>query len=375
MTMRFRVSDEQEQLRRAVRAFAAKTLTPEAVRALDECAIPAHRELLPKMAALGFTSLPVPIAYGGLGGSAIDVMLLMEELGRASIAVASILDAAIGAGFEIVKRLATETPKHELFDRLMRGELCFAVADVPAAVAARADGNHFIVDGAAVPLSGPREAQCLIVAARSDAGVALFMLDPKARDIDYHTMEAIGLRAAGGLSEVSFRSVRLPRSALLGVVAEAEGVLEAARDRARINQAAYCIGCAQQVVDEAVRYAGQREQFGQPIAKFQAISHLLVDRQVDVDAARGLLYRAAWASEQPAGGAREVSMAHIACTEALLAATSDAMRVYGGYGLTMEFDIQRHYRDARHFVTEYDAGVSAWERIARSMGLRSMGVR
>ena len=137
----------------------------------------------------------------------------------------------------------------------------------------------------------------------------------------------------------------------------------------RLLEAASCVGCAQQVVEDATRYASERQQFGQPIGKFQAISHLLVDLQVEVDAARTLMYRAAWTTDAGGDFLPQTALAHLAASEGLLRVTADAMRVYGGYGLTMEFDIQRHFRDARLFVVGDGASRSQRDLIAESMGL------
>ena len=146
-------------------------------------------------------------------------------------------------------------------------------------------------------------------------------------------------------------------------------VVTATLESARLAQAAYCVGCAQHVVDEAVRYAQERKQFGQAIGKFQAISHLLVDLQVETDAARLMLYRAAWLVDESVPCMKETSMANLYATENLVKATSEAMRVYGGYGYTMEFDIQRHFRDARLFVVGDGSSQIQRNLIARFMGL------
>jgi alkylation response protein AidB-like acyl-CoA dehydrogenase len=177
------------------------------------------------------------------------------------------------------------------------------------------------------------------------------------------------MRGAGGLYEVQYEGVRVPRSALLGPLHGGWDVVKATLERVRLSQAAYCVGCAQQVIEDAVRYAQQREQFGQPIGKFQAISHLLADLHVQADSARWLLYRAAWLVDQGVRCVKEASMANLHATETLLRVTSDAMRVYGGYGFTLEFDIQRHMRDARLFVIGDGSSQIQRNLIARLMGL------
>jgi alkylation response protein AidB-like acyl-CoA dehydrogenase len=382
--MRFRFSDEQEMLRRTVRAFAERELTPEYLRELDADARAPHWELLPKMAALGFTSLPVPPDYGGMGGSVVDSTILLEELGRSSLSVASMLNFAIGFGCETVKRFGSDAQKRDLLPKVVNGEMCFAFSltepnagsDAAALrTRAMADGNHFVIDGTKIFTTGAAEARCLVVATRTDAeverhrGISLFLVNPKSQGITRRNIEKLGMRGAGGLYEVHYDQVRVPKSALLGPLNGGWDAIKATLERVRLSQAAYCIGCAQQVIDDAVRYAGERKQFGQPIGKFQAIAHLLADLQKEVDGARWLLYRATWIVDAGDRCIKEASMANLACTEALLRATEDCMRVYGGYGLTMEFDIQRHFRDARLFVIGDGSSQIQRNLIAREMGL------
>jgi alkylation response protein AidB-like acyl-CoA dehydrogenase len=382
--MRFKFSDEQEMLRRTVRAFAQRELPPAYLRELDASGRAPHWELLPRMAALGLTALPVPAAYGGLDGGAVDVTVMLEELGRTSLSVASMLNFAIGFGCETVKRFGTDAQKNELLPKVVAGEMCFAFSltepdagSDAAAIRTTAvrDGDGFRIDGTKIFTTGAEESRCLVVAARTGApepkqrGISLFLVDSRAAGISYRRIEKLGMRGAGGLYEVHYANVRVPQSALLGTLDGGWNAIKATLERARISQAAYCIGCAQQVIDEAVQYANDRQQFGQPIGKFQAISHLLVDLQVQVDAARWLLYRAAWLVDKDERCEKEASMANLACTEALLKVTSDAMRVYGGYGLTMEFDIQRHFRDARLFVIGDGSSQIQRNLIAGRMGL------
>ena len=382
--MRFRFSDEQEMLRRTARTFAERELPPRYLRELDASGRAPHWELLPKMAALGFTALPVPVEYGGLAGGVVDVTVLLEELGRTSVSVASMLNFAIGFGCETVKRFGSDAQKHDLLPKLVRGEMCFAFSltepdagSDAAAIRTKAvaEGDGYVIDGTKIFTTGAAESRCLVVATRTDStvpkhrGISLFLVDPRTPGITFRKIEKLGMRGAGGLYEVHYENVRVPRTALLGPLNGGWEAVKATLERVRLSQAAYCIGCAQKVVEDAVKYANERQQFGQPIGKFQAIAHLLVDLQVQVDAARWLLYRAAWLVDRGVRCVKEASMANLACTEAMLKVTSEAMRVYGGYGLTMEFDIQRHFRDARLFVIGDGSSQIQRNLIARMMGL------
>ena len=381
--MSFADTPEQELFRRTVRQFVARELTPRYLRELDTAGRAPH-ELLPKMAALGFTGLPIPSEFGGAGGGARDVTVLLEELGRGSLAVASLLNRAIGFGTKTILRFGTEEQKRFFLPRVCSGEMIFAFslteADAgsdAAAIRTRAvaDGDSFVISGSKMFTTGAGECPFLVVTARTDPsvpkrqGISVFLVDATTPGITCRPIEKLGMRAAGGLYEVNYDDVRVPRSALLGSLNGGWEAVTATLEHVRLAQAAYCVGCAQQVVVDAVRYAGEREQFGQKIGKFQAIGHLLVDLQVETDAARLLLYRAAWLVDEAVPCVKETSMANLFASETLVRVTSEAMRVYGGYGFTMELDIQRHFRDARLFVIGDGSSQIQRNLIARFMGL------
>jgi alkylation response protein AidB-like acyl-CoA dehydrogenase len=379
----FGFTPEQELLRGVVRSFAARELTPEFLRELDASGRAPH-ELLPRMAALGFTGLAVPQEYGGSGGSATDVTVLLEEMGRGSLSIASLLNRAAGWGTEALLRFGTPEQKAFFLPRVCSGEMIFAFSltepdagSDAAAIKTRAvaDGDGFTISGTKMFTTGAGECPYLIVTTRSDPararhrGISVFLVDATLPGITCRKIDKLGMRGAGGLYEVQYDRVRVPSSALLGPLHGGWDVVTATLERARVAQAAYCVGAAQRVVDDAVRYANEREQFGQPIGKFQAIAHLLADLQVETDASRLLLYRAASMIDASVGCVREASIANLHATETLVRVTSDAMRVWGGYGFTLEFDIQRTLRDARLFVVGDGSSQIQRNLIARALGL------
>jgi alkylation response protein AidB-like acyl-CoA dehydrogenase len=336
------------------------------------------------MAALGFSGVVIPQEYGGSGGSCIDATVLLEELGRTSLAIASLLNFAIGFGAFALIRFGTPEQRAFFLPRIVSGDVIFAFAltepdagSDAAAVRTRArlDGDSFVINGGKQFITGAAEAPYLLVVARSDPdapkrkGISLLLVDSKSPGISFRRIEKLGMRACGGLYAIDFDDVRVPRSALLGPLHGGWDLLKATLERTRISQAAYCVGAARQVVDDAIVYANQREQFGQAIGKFQAISHLLADLHVQTESARWLVYRAAWLVDQDVRCVEEASVANLHATETLLKVTSEAMRVYGGYGLTMDFDIQRHMRDARLFVIGDGSSQIQRDLIARLRGL------
>lgn len=380
----FGFTPEQDALRETVRRFAARELSPEWLRELDRTGATPHAEIMPKMSALGFTGVVIPQEYGGSGGSCIDATVLLEELGRTSLAIASLLNFAIGFGAFALIRFGTPEQRAFFLPRIVSGDVIFAFAltepdagSDAAAVRTRArlDGDSFVINGGKQFITGAAEAPYLLVVARSDPdapkrkGISLLLVDSKSPGISFRRIEKLGMRACGGLYAIDFDDVRVPRSALLGPLHGGWDLLKATLERTRISQAAYCVGAARQVVDDAIAYANQRKQFGQAIGKFQAISHLLADLLVQTESARWLVYRAAWLVDQGVRCVEEASVANLHATETLLKVTSEAMRVYGGYGLTMDFDIQRHMRDARLFVIGDGSSQIQRDLIARLRGL------
>jgi alkylation response protein AidB-like acyl-CoA dehydrogenase len=382
--LNFAFTEEQDALRETVRRFATRELTPEWLRELDRTGRPPHAEIIPKMAALGFTGVVIPAEFGGSGGSCIDATVLLEELGRSSLAIASLLNFSIGFGAFALMRFGTVEQKQFFLPRIVSGDVIFAFAlTEPGAgsdaasvrTRARLDGDDFVINGSKQFITGAAEAPYLLVVTRSDPdapkrkGISLLLVDSKTPGISFRPIEKLGMRGCGGLYGIDFDDVRVPRSALLGPLHGGWDLLKATLERTRVSQAAYCVGAARQVIDDAIAYAGQREQFGQKIGKFQAISHLLADLHVRTESARWLLYRAAWLVDQGVRCVEEASVANLHATETLLTVTSEAMRVYGGYGLTMDFDIQRHMRDARLFVIGDGSSQIQRDMIARLRGL------
>jgi alkylation response protein AidB-like acyl-CoA dehydrogenase len=326
----------------------------------------------------------VPKEYGGLGGSCIDTTVLLEELGRTSLSIASLLNFAIGFGTYAIIKFGSDPQKQAFLPKVATGDMFFAFAltepnsgsDAAALTTkARLQGEQFTIEGAKIFITGAGEASHLMVAVRTDPtvskqrGISVLLIDAKSPGITYRKIEKLGMRGAGGLYEIHFDNVKVPDTALLGALHGGWDLVKATLERVRVSQAAYCVGCARQVIQDAVKYANDREQFGRPIGKNQAISHLLADLHAQTESARWLLYRAAWLVDQGVRCVEEASIANLQATENLLRVTSDAMRVWGGYGFTLEFDIQRHMRDARLFVIGDGSSQIQRNLISKLMGL------
>ena len=383
MSLDFGFTPKQERLRDAAREFIGRELTPDFLREIDASGRAPH-ELLLKMAALGFTGLPIPTEYGGSGGSATDVTVLLEEFGRGSLSIASLMNRALGWGTEAILRFGTDAQKRYFLPRVCAGEMIFAFSHTEpdagsdaAAIRTRAvaDGEDFVISGTKIFTTGAGECPCLIVTARTNAaapkhqGISVFLVDSAAPGIVCHPIEKLGMRGAGRLYEVEYNDVRVAHPALLGSLHGGWQVITGTLERARLAQAAYCIGAAQQVIDDSVAHINSRRQLYQPGGNREAVDRLLVDLQVRSAAARLLVYRAAAMEDEGIACLREASIANLYATEALVKATSDAMRVWGGGGIDCTFTIERTLRDARLFIIGDGSSQIQRNLIARQMGL------
>ncbi len=375
----FGFTPAQEELRAAARAYMGRELTPEFLVEADRAGR-APMELLPGMAAAGFIGLPVPAEYGGAGGGAADVSVLLEEFGRASLAIASFLNRALGWGVEALLRFGRPEQKEAILPRVCTGEMMFAFSHTEsdagsdaAAIRTRAvaNGDDFIIDGSKMFTSGAAESPCLIVSARTDPGatrqrgISVFLVDAKTPGVTCRRIEKLGMRAAGTLCEVEYRSVRVPRSALLGELDHGWQVITGTLERARLAQAAYCVGGAQQAIDDALVHVRERDA----LAHSQALAHMLVALQMRTDAARLLTYRASAMVDTGQACVREASIANLYATETLVTATSEALRVWGSAGLTPGHRTERALRDARLFIIGDGSSQIQRNLIARQMGL------
>ena len=375
----FGFTPAQEELRAAARAYMGRELTPEFLVEADRAGR-APMELLPGMAAAGFIGLPVPALYGGAGGGAADVTVLLEEFGRASLSIASFLNRALGWGVEALLRFGRPEQKESILPRVCAGEMMFAFSHTEsdagsdaAAIRTRAlaDGDDFIIDGSKMFTSGAAESPCLIVSARTDPGatrqrgISVFLVDAKSPGITCRRIEKLGMRVAGTLCEVEYRGVRVPRAALLGELHQGWQVITGTLERARLAQAAYCVGGAQQAIDDALARVRERSA----LAHSQALAHMLVGLQMRTDAARLLTHRASAMVDAGQACVREASIANLYATETLVAATSEALRVWGAAGLTPAHRTERALRDARLFIIGDGSSQIQRNLIARQMGL------
>ena len=381
--MDFDFTQEQELLRASVRRMMDRLAPGEYVRRLDrEQAYP--YELYAAWIEMGLLRMPFPEEYGGLGGDAVDMVIIAEELSRKSFDFFTAYGGSVFCGLNVVRK-GTEEQKRFWIPKLLAGDIKMSISmsepdagsDLSAIRAtARRDGNDWVINGQKIWATGAGARNNVInVYVKTDTkahyrkGMSLFLVPNDLPGIQLRKLDMLGRRCVGTY-EIFFDDVRVPSENLIG--GENNGwdcVLSGLQIERLASAAGYC-GGAQAVVDLAVQYAKERKQFGRPIGTFQAIAHMLADMQTDAEAARTLTWRAAWMLAKGRDALREISMAKLFSSETYVKVANLGMQIFGGYGYNMEFDIQRHFRDSRS--TTIGAGTSQMQRnlIAGLMGLK-----
>jgi len=371
--MDFRLTDEQELLRRSVREFAEAELEPH-VREWDE-AQHFPRELFAKCAALGLMGIQFPEAYGGTAMSSVDYCICIEELARVDPAVCLSIAAHNGLGAAHIFLFGTEAQKERYLGPLARGERLAAWGLTEASSGSDAaamrttavrDGDHWVIDGTKQFITHGRDGDLIVVMAvtargKGSRGISAFIVERGTPGFRAGKKEdKLGMRASE-TSEVIFERCRVPAGQLLGV--EGQGFVNALQvlDAGRIGIAALAVGLAQGAYEAARTYAFQRSQFGQKIGTFQSIRARLVDTATRIEAARLLTYRAAALKDAGARTTIESAMAKLYSSEIAVRAAEDGVQIHGGYGFVKDYPAEKFFRDVK--LTTIGEGTSEIQRL------------
>jgi alkylation response protein AidB-like acyl-CoA dehydrogenase len=382
--MDFDFSADQIVLRDTVQAVMARVATPEYVRRLDkEQAYP--YELYDAWVEVGLLGVPFPEEYGGWGGSVIDTVIVAEELAKTSYDLFGAYNGSVFCGLSLLKNGSEEQKSHWI-PRILSGQTRMTVSmsepdagsDVGAMrTKAQLDGDRWRINGQKLWSSGAGARNNVInLYARSRAdgnhrqGISLFLIDNDAPGVTLRKIDMLGRRSVGTY-EAFFDDVSVDDSRLVGGVHRGWDCMLSCLQYERITGVAAYVGGAQAVVDLAAGHARERRQFGRPIGSFQAVAHMLADMQTEVEAARALMWRAAWMVSAGQEALKEISMAKLFASETYIKAANLGMQVMGAYGYSMEYDMQRYFRDARGATIA--GGTSQIQRnlIARLMGLKA----
>ena len=358
--MNFSFTDEQQQLRRSIREFAEGEIAPH-VMVWDEASrFPV--EIIPKLAQMGLLGVFFPEQYGGAGLGYIEYVIAIEELSRVDGSVGIIVAAHNSLCSNHIFKFGTEAQKQKYLIPLAQGKKigAWSLTEPEAGsdaggtrTTAKRDGGHWLINGAKTFTTNGHYADiCVAMAvtdkAKNSHGISAFIVEKGTPGFRPGKKEnKLGLRASD-TSEMILSDCRVPQENLLG--AEGEGFIGSLKilDGGRISIAALALGMAQGALDAAIKYAKQRKQFGQAISEFQAIQFKLADMATQVEAARLLVYQAAWLADQNnARFTRESSMAKLFASEVAVRVANECVQIHGGYGFIKDYPAEKFYRDVK----------------------------
>ncbi len=375
--MNFDLSDDQKRIREAVRAFAEAEIAPRVAAWENEEHFP--REILGRLGEMGVMGMLVPEAYGGAGADAVSYVLAVEELARVCASTAVIVSVNNSVACYPIWKFGSEEQKTTVLKRLASGQALGAYALTEPQSGSDAanqktravrDGAGYVLNGAKAWITNAGEAEWYVVMAMTDTaagtrGITAFLVSSEDEGLRVGAPEdKMGLRSSK-TAAIFLEDLRLPAGRRLGAEGEGFTIAMTTLDHSRIGIAAQGIGIAEAAYAAATEYAKTRESFGRKLAEHEAIAFQIADMRVQLDAARLLTYRAALKSEMPGVRfSKESSMAKVYATEAANAIAARAVQIFGGYGYSKEYAVERYYRDAR--VTTIYEGTSEIQRIVIS---------
>ena len=353
------MSEGQKLLQTMVRDFAIKELEPVAAQIDAEARFPA--ENIKKAAALGLFGIGFPEEYGGSGGGAMEKVIVNEELSRVCASTSTNINGSMGiAGYPLYK-YGNEEQRRRFVTPIAKGEklAAFAITESGAGsdiaaleTTASRHNNGYMLNGTKIFITQGNEAEIVLVFATIDKslrhrGITAFIVEKGTPGFSVGKLEdKLGIRASP-TAELIFEDCFVPTENRLGNERQGFRIALDTIDACRISVAAMAVGIAQGAFDKALAYAQERQQFGQPIANFQAIQWMLADMATRIDAARLLTYRAAYHQDKGLPFIKESSMAKLFAAEAAMFVTTKAIQIHGGYGYIKEYPIERYFRDAR----------------------------
>jgi alkylation response protein AidB-like acyl-CoA dehydrogenase len=358
--MEFELTSEQKMFQRAVRDFCEGEVKPYAAQ-VDRTG-ELRMEAIRKMPQLGLTGLQVPEEFGGASLDTISAMIAIEELGRACGSTALSVSAHNGLCCAPIVRWGTEEQKKTYLPKLTSGEALGSLAltepsagsDLAGGVRTSAvkEGDSWIIDGTKAWITNPRYAPVIITLCRTNKqegtrGFSMILVERETQGLEVHAPEEkMGLKGSP-TQMLSYDEVRVPLGNLLGEEGRGFHQTMQTLDGGRISIGALSVGLAQAAFEESVRYAKQRDAFNHKIADFQAIQWMIADAALEIDAARLLVYRAAWLKDQGKDFTKQAAMAKLMASEVAEKVCFNAIQIHGGYGYSQEFPVERIYRDQR----------------------------
>lgn len=372
--MRLTFTEEQEMMRKMVREFAMNEVTPEVERMEKEERFPF--ELLEKMGEIGLMGITVPEAYGGSEMDFTSYIIAINELAKVSATLGVILSVHSSVGTKPILDFGTDEQKRHYLPKLASGEYlsAFALTEPGAGsdavmikTRAEKDGDgNYILNGSKIFITNGDAADTYITFARTkndsgSKGVSAFIIEKDTPGLHIGKKERkMGLHGSNTVS-LTFEQCKVPQSQLLGKEGQGFKIAMSNLNIGRIGIAAQALGIAEAALAYAIEYAKEREQFGKPIAAHQGISFKLAEIATDVEAAKLLTYQAANLADQGIESPQDASMAKMYASKTARLAAIEAVQIFGGYGYTEDYPVERLFRDAK--VTEIYEGTNEIQRI------------
>jgi len=373
--MNFQLTEEHDMMRKMIRDFAETQVAPTAAERDEEERF--DRSIFEQMAELGLTGIPWPEEYGGAGADYLSYVIAVEELSRVDASIGVTLSAQVSLASWPIYKFGTEEQKQKFLRPLAEGKKMGAYCltepgsgsdSAGMRTTAVLDGDHYVLNGSKIFITNAGEAEIYIVFAVTSPelkhkGITAFIVE---KGMDGFTMgkkeKKLGIRSSPTLA-VNFDNVRVPVENMLGEVGQGFKIAMMTLDGGRNGIAAQALGIAQGAFEHARDYAKERKQFGKPIASLQAIQFKLADMATKIEAAR-LLYQAAWLEDQGLPYGKASAMSKVFAGDTAMEVTTEAVQVFGGYGYTREYPVERFMRDAK--ITQIYEGTNEIQRVVIS---------
>jgi len=377
--MNLDLTEEQQLLKNSARDFFEKELLKETVKELEVAPLGYSPELWKKMAELGWCGLTIPEQYGGAEFGMLELVMLLDEMGRACLSGPFFSTIVLGA--PIIMAAGSEDQKSELLPKIANGESVLALAlTEPSATydavgietTAKAESDSYVISGTKLFIYDAHCADYIICVARTktgstpEEGVSIFLIDPKSPGITITPLESI---ADDHQSEIIFENVSVPASSLIGTEDQGWPVIQKVLEQAIVAKCAEMIGGCDWTVETSAAYAKERVQYGHPIGAYGSIQHYLADMWIEAGMARRMTYFAAWNLDQGTPCSKDVAITKACVNEAYKHCTRMGVQIHGGIGTTHDHDIGLFYRRSRQAALLFGDTEDALRKVAQEMGL------
>lgn len=371
--MYFKLTNEQEFVKQMVKEFAENEVKPIAAEIDQTERFP--EETVAKMAKYNMMGIPFPVEYGGAGGDTLSYILAVEELSKVCGTTGVILSAHVSLCASLIAQFGTEEQKQKYLIPLAKGEKlgAFGLTEPNAGTDAAGqqttaieDGDNYIINGSKIFITNGGKADIFCIFAMTDKskgtkGISCFIIEKGFKGFSIGKVEdKLGIRGSS-TTELIFEDCVVPKENLVGKLGKGFGIAMKTLDGGRIGIAAQALGIAEGAFNEAVKYMSERKQFGRSLSKFQGLQWMIADMDVEIECARNLVYKAAWDKDNGIPYTVDAARAKLFAAEAAMDVTTKAVQIFGGYGYTKDYPVERMMRDAK--ITEIYEGTSQVQKM------------